>query len=216
MFAEALQIADAVLGKKPDDIAVNNTKGRLLLKMGQTAKAREFLEKADKAAPMNIDRVKAMADMYLKLNDPNASVDKMKQLIALNPEQKDLKFDLFRDLETSGFIDHAIGLCKETTLPAEVVRHYNNKGVLLSKEGLNEKALEEYKASLKFYPSFKENYRIFFNIAIAEANQKTPESLQRAAIALDKCLELCPDFEKGQNLRLTIQQAQAGRHPKAG
>lgn len=203
---DALKTVDTLLSKNPDDIAMLNSKGRLLLKMGDAGKARELLEKADRLAPQNIERIRNMASMYLKLQDPKASTAKMKELIALSPENKDLKFDLFRDLETAGYVEAAIGLCRETTLPAEVVRFYNNKGVMLSKTGDNKMALAEYTSALRFYPTFTENYRIHFNIAIAEANQKSIESLQRAESALHKCLELSPNFDKGVQLLAQVQR----------
>lgn len=206
-YPEGMQIIDALLQQKPDDIALINAKGRILLKMGRAAEAREYLEKADKLAPKNIDRIRAMADMYLKLQEPDASVAKMKELIALTPESADAKLDCVRVLDDAGFVEHAVGLCRETTLPTEVIRYYNNRGVVHSKSSEHTAAVGEYTAALKFFPEFKENYRIYFNIAIAEANQKTPESLERAVAALKQCLKMSPDFEKGKQLLATITKA---------
>lgn len=208
-LADALKTVDALLQKNPDDIAMLNTKGRLLLKLGETKKAKNFMERADRLAPKNIERVRNMASMYLSLQDPESSTQKMKELIALTPESKDLKFDLFRDLETAGYIEAAVGLCRETTLPTEVIRFYNNKGVIFSREAENQQALLEYSSALRFYPRFNENYRIHFNVAIAEANQKSPENLARAEAALLKCLELAPDFEKAATLLSQIQKTLA-------
>ena len=53
-----------------------------------------------------------------------------------------------------GYDDHANQLCRETASPIEVVRHYNNKGVALAKEGNVEGAMVEYERSLQFYPNF--------------------------------------------------------------
>jgi tetratricopeptide (TPR) repeat protein len=140
----------------------------------------------------------------------------MKEVIGLSPEQPDLKFEMFRNLEHAGYMEEAIGLCRETTLPAEVVRFYNNKGVILSKTGENKEALKEYTSALRFYPDFKENYRILFNVAIAEANQKSVENLQKAEVALLRCLELCPEFEKTSQLLAQVQRALLAMNAKAG
>lgn len=208
--SDSLQIIDALLQQKPEDIALLNAKGRLLLKLGKPQEAREFLEKADKAAPKNIDRIRAMAEMYLKVQDPNSSVAKMKELIALSPEAKDTGLDCVRTLDEAGYAEHAVSLCRETTLPAEVIRYYNNRGVIFSKAAEHGNAVSEYAAALKFYPDFRENYRILFNIGIAEANQKTVESLRRAQAALQRCVALAPDFEKGRTLLQTVSKALEG------
>lgn len=206
-WPEALQVVDAMIEKKQDDIAALNAKGRILLHLGKAQEARDLLEKADKLAPKNLDRIRAMASMYLKLDQPDASVAKMKELINLSPDEPDLKFDMIQSLEDAGYVQHAIGLCRETTLPAEVVRFYNNKGVIHSKTAEHTRAVHQYEAALKFYPTYKENYRIYFNLAIAEANQKTTENMQRARAALLKCLALAPEFDKAKTLLSTIEKA---------
>jgi len=61
--------------------------------------------------------------------------------------------------------------------------------------------------ALRFYPQFKENFRIHFNVAIAEANQKTVDGLQRAEASLQKCLELAPNFTKASALLAQVQHA---------
>lgn len=195
-YPNALSVLDPLIEKMPQDINLVNTKGRLLLKMGDSQAAKECFEKADAAAPHNIERLKSMAAMYLELSDPDASVEKMKDIIKLSPEQKDLKFAMFKDLENAGYMNHAIGLCKSTTPPVEVVRYYNNVGVMLSKTQDFAGAIAEYESALKFYPSFRENYRIYFNIGLAYAHQKNQDSYLKAEQALVRCLELKPGYEK--------------------
>ena len=172
-YPEALDLVNSLIGKTPKDISLVNAKGRLLLRMGETQKARECFEAADKLAPNNIDRINDMAEMYLKLNLPEESVSKMKELIKLNPESPDLKFDMFSQLCDYGFDKQAIEFCRETTNPMEIVRHYNNHGVMLVKEGNLDKAIEEYKKALMFYPKYKENYRIYYNIGLAHIHKNS-------------------------------------------
>jgi tetratricopeptide (TPR) repeat protein len=131
----------------------------------------------------------------------------MREVIALSPEEPDLKFAMIRDLESYGFAEHALSLGRATTPPAEVVRYYNNRGVAMSKTGDPKGALREYHAALRFYPQFRDNYRIWFNIAIAEANQKTAASVRRAEAALAKCLEMAPEFEKARALERLLAKA---------
>ena len=205
-YSNAISILDPLIEKLPNDINLINTKGRILLKMGDSKAAKDYLEKADAAAPHNIERLKAMATMYLELEDPNSSVEKMKDIIKLSPEQKDLKFSMFKDLENAGFLNHAIGLCKATTPPVEVVRYYNNVGVTLSKTQDYAGAIAEYESALKFYPSFRENYRILFNIGLAYAHQKNQESYIKAEQALVRCLELKPNYDKAVTILSEVRK----------
>lgn len=197
---------DAYLEKYPNNINLINAKGKFLLKEGKLQEAKIFFEKADSMAPNNIQRLNMMKDMYLGLKEPEKASKTMKSLIYLNPENEELRFEFFKTLNAHGYQSHAISLCRDTTSYKEVVRYYNNKGVLYSKEGNPQKALEEYELALKFYPQFKDNYKIYFNIAIAEANKKTLDGLLRAEKALEQCLVLMPDFDKAKELLNTVQK----------
>jgi tetratricopeptide (TPR) repeat protein len=80
----------------------------------------------------------------------------------------------------------------------EVVRHYNNKGVLLAKDGKVKEAIEEYTRALRFFPEFKENFRIYYNLALAHLQLKTAEDIKSAETFLKRALELEPTFEKAK------------------
>lgn len=211
----ALQLVTPMLDKDPNNITLINTKGRILMRLGKFTDARVCMEKADQIAPQNIDRLNDMATAYLKLKDPDASVKAFKQILQLNPEKPDLKFDMFSQLYEHGFDDHAIAFGKETAKPMEIVRHYNNKGVMLSKDGNTDGALTEYQRALRFFPKFKENYRIHYNIALANLQLKTREGLDAAVKNLKTCLELEPEFEKAKKTLETVEKSLAPKK-KAG
>lgn len=198
-FNEALSVVDGLLAKNETNIALLNAKGRLLMRLGKLDQAKACLEKADAVAPLQIERIAEMAALYLKLNQPDSSVTKFKELLKLNPDKPEMKFDMFQQLIDSGFDQHACQFCRETTRPIEVVRHYNNKGVLASKNGEAENAIIAYQQALGFFPDFKENYRILFNLALAYAHRNTPESRAAAITHLRRCLELAPEFDKAKN-----------------
>jgi tetratricopeptide (TPR) repeat protein len=141
------------------------------------------------------------------LKQPDASVAKFRELLALNPENPELKFEMFAKLYQHGFDDQAISFGKETAQPMEIVRHYNNKGVLLAKAGNMAEAVTEYKRALRFYPKFKQNYRIYFNIALAYTNEKNREAYVQAQEYLEKCLELQPEFDKAKNTLDVVRKA---------
>ena len=105
---------------------------------------------------------------------------------------------MFNDLTDQGFHNEAQKFCKDTTKPSEVIRHYNNEGVKLSKSGDFAGAIREYERALVFFPTYKENYRIYFNLALAHLKFPDQEHKLAAEENLEKCLQLDPNFEKAQ------------------
>lgn len=186
-----------------------NLLGKFNLKMGNAADAKRFFEEADKIAPKNMERITDMVDMYLQLKTPDKAVGKQKQIIDFNPENTEVKFDLFKQLEDSGFADHAASFCQETSAPKEVVKYFNNKGVVMAQTDSADVAIDEYKRALTYYPSNKHNYLIHFNIALAYLRKKDPSLFPEAKSHLDQCLKLRPDFEKGKALLARILEKQA-------
>ncbi len=210
---KALDVVDGMLTSKPDNLSAVNHKGRLLLKLGRNQEALKYMELADKQAPQNIQRINEMAIAYLKTNHPDLSIEKMKEVIKYHPDQPEIKFDLFAKLQEYGFDQHAVNLCKDTTGPLEVVRHYNNKGVALAKAGNVEGAIMEYERALLFFPKYKENYRILYNIAMAHLSYKTRGHYEIAMDYIGKCLELNKSFDKALKTReqITEQLAKKGK-----
>ena len=213
---DGLQLVDGLINKNPDKTNINyiNAKGRLLMKTGNFEEAKKYMEKADELAPMNLERMGEMAELYLKMDNPEKSIEKMKGLMQENPEQPDMKFGMFDKLKEAGYSDHAIAFCKETTQANEVVRFYNNQGVMESKSGDYSKAIQKYADALQFYPKYKENYRILFNKALAEINAKEPGYIQRAIEAVEASLELSPDYEKAINLLEKLKNSKKKKKPK--
>lgn len=203
-WQDTLDTALKMLETKQNDIGLNNTAGRMYMKLGKFTLAKPFIEKADQLAPQNIDRLTELATMYLKLKEPEKSVERFKELIKLNPEQPDYKFEAFKKLYDAGYDSHAIAFGKEVANPMEIVRHYNNKGVLLAKDGKLLEAIEEYGRALKFYPKFKENYRIYYNLALAHLQLKTSDDAKKAEVFLLKALELEPTYEKAKTALATL------------
>jgi tetratricopeptide (TPR) repeat protein len=206
-FEDALNIVNQMLETKSTDISLINAKGRLLLRLKKYDEAAVCLEKADGLAPGKIDRINAMAGMYLSLDRPKDSVKKFQEVLDLSPENPDLKFEMFSRLYECGFDHEAIEFGKKSASPIEIVRHYNNRGVLLSKGGNTAQALIEYERALKFYPKFRENYRIYFNMAVAHTFTRSREDFLRAEVELQRCLELAPEFDKAIKKLEMVQKA---------
>ena len=203
---DALALLDKRIAKDPNNIALLNSKGGKLLKLGRYNEAKKILLKADELAPQNIDRINELAAVHMNLKEGEDAVKRLKELVELSPEDPELKFTLFGKLYDHGLDEHAIQFGKDAAEPSEIVRHYNNKGVLLAKEGSSELALRDYTRALMFFPKFRDNYRIHFNIALAHLHQKTELSCVEAMKHLKQCLELHPEFDKAKTLLETAEK----------
>lgn len=165
------------------------------MRLKRYAEAEPFMTAADKLAPENIERIADMAQMYLSMKDPGKSVDSFRRLISLNPDKPDLKFTAIGDLFKHGFDDQARDLSATTTNPTEVVRHYNNKGVMSAKAGRFDEAIEGYKRAIALYPTFQGLYKIYFNMALAHIRSEQDGDFAQAMTSLETCLKLNKKYE---------------------
>ncbi len=204
-ITQALDAVEGWLKAAPKNLSALNHKGRLLLKLGKIQDALKIMEEADKEAPQNIDRINDMASAYLLAKNPDKAVEKMREMIHLHKDQTELKFEMFSKLYEHGFDDHAIHLCKETSDPREVVRHYNNLGVALAKGDQVDRAITEYERALRYFPKSKENYKIFFNLALSHITYKNSDHYLLARDYLKKSLELKGDFDKAQRTLESVE-----------
>lgn len=187
-----------------------NMLGEFNLKLGNLKAARKYYEDADRIAPQNMERITQMVDMYMQMDDPDEAVERQKDLLDFHPENPDIKFDLFKQLEENGYQDHATEFCREISTPKEVVKYFNNKGVVMAQTDSLEAAISEYERALNYYPDKNVNYLIHFNLALAYLKKKSPKDVPLAKQHLESCLKLNPDFEKGKNLLSKIEVSRAG------
>lgn len=184
--------------RTPSNMHYMNEIGRLQMTQGNLNEAKAAFEEADKIAPQNILRLKDMAKMYLMRDEPDKGVHKYQEILKIDPDNPDQKFDMFETLQSFGYDKHAEELCKKTTKPLELIRHYNNKGVLFSKDGRYVDAIDEYKKAQRLIPQSKELYRILFNEALAHINLKHEDHMEIALKILTRCVKLKPDYEKAK------------------
>jgi tetratricopeptide (TPR) repeat protein len=64
---------------------------------------------------------------------------------------------------------------------------------------------------LEFYPKFKENYRIYYNIALSTLSYQTRGHYEQALGYVSRCLELNPNFEKAQKTHSLIKEKLEGK-----
>lgn len=201
---EALNLVTELHESDKNNMLYVNEMGRLQMLLGDLDAAQAAFEKADQMAPRNIERINNLAELYLKRSMPEKSIEKYKELIDLSPEDKDVKYSYYEKLIQAGFEKHAQNFCQETSTPKELVRHYNNKGVMFSKQKNYPDAIDEYKKAQRLIPGNKDLYRIIYNRALAHINLKNMDQIKTAHELLEECLKLKPDFDKAKDkLNLT-------------
>ncbi|MFK7871655.1 MAG: tetratricopeptide repeat protein [Oligoflexales bacterium] len=196
-YQDALQLVTGQLSKDPDNPRLLNLQAQLEYHLGHYDVSVSIMEKLHKNAPGQLQRMSTMAESYIQLSSPEQSVKLFTQLIGHTPEVPDYKFEAIGKLQRAGFHDQAKELGQNTATPMEIVRYYNNRGVEMSKNGDTQQALNEYETALSFFPKFKENYRIYYNMALAYKGRKTRQDFEEARTCLKRCLELSPAYDKG-------------------
>lgn len=201
---KAIAYLENLISKESNNMAYVNELARIYTANGNLLKAEEYYNKADKIAPHSIDRLNEMATLYLRLKEPDKSIAKFKEIIKLSPESPTLKFDMYQRLFDQGFESHARDFVSETSTPRELIRYYNNKGVMCSKKSEFSEAIAEYQRAVDLIPGNKELYRILYNMAIAHINKKTLPDIQEAHVLLEKCLKVQPNYEKAiEKMKIT-------------
>lgn len=198
-YERGLIVTRTLLKKRPTDISLLNAESKFLLKLGRDEEALKVMQVCDSVAPGNIDRLERMVNAYLAVDRPEKSIEKMKELTNLHPEDQEFKFKMFNKLFEHGYDDHCYTYCRDTTTPQDVLKYYNNRGVLLTRQGKHQEAVRHYNLAIAIYPDFAGNYRIHYNIALAMLKE-SKSNRDQALDQLRKCLQFNPTFQKARDL----------------
>ena len=203
---QALGVINEALKHDAANVFLQNLKGKVLIKLNKNEDALKLFDHLDEKSPNKLSRIKDLIHLFLEHNQPDQSVEKMKQYLTFHPENPDLKFEMLEKLHDKGFDNHASRLGQQISNPMEIVRYYNNLGVAKAKTNDYLGAIKEYQKSLRYFPDFKENYRIYYNLAMAHLSLKSKEQIISADEMLEKCLKLNSQFEKAIRLRESLKQ----------
>jgi tetratricopeptide (TPR) repeat protein len=195
----------------PSNMKYPNEAGRILLTQGRLDEAQEAYEKADRIAPHHLERLHNMAVMYLKQQQPDLGVEKFQEIMQLAVDQPEAKYEMYDQLVAHGFTKHAQEFCRDTSTPQELVRHYNNRGVVFARSGEFDQAIEEYAKAVRLIPGHKDLYKIYYNLALAHLSKKSRGDIQIAREHLRKSLELNKKYDKAQEKLDAIEKQTAAK-----
>lgn len=207
---DSLNEAKNILNNAPKDampeLKMLNLKGEVHLLLGEHEQAKSCFEKADVLAPRNMERINKLIDTFLELKQPELAIKRQKEMMDINKDDPDMKFDMFKKLEEYGFGEHAVEFCREVSNPSEVLKYFNNKGVSFSKQGRHLEAIKEYERAISYFPASKKNYLIHYNIALALVKSKNKQNMKSALVSLERCLRIKDDFDKAFDLKDKINK----------
>lgn len=196
MDDQALSFIESVCIREPGKRNYQYTKAKILLKLGRLAEAEPILEIFHTESPNHIERVETLSKAYLEQGKIDKVFDLVKDQVRLNPEIDNIKMQTLQKVLKAGHEKEVHDYCKENSSPREIVKFYNNLGVERSKNGDYAGAISEYEIAIKIFPNSKDNFRLYYNIALAQIKLKNVSAFNAAASNLNKCLELNPTFEK--------------------
>lgn len=179
--------------------------GELLHKSGQEAESLQWFLRAHKIAPGHLLRMRAMLHLYIAMRDPMGFEEIFEGTMALGIlTQKDL-VSLAEDLFEQGMHETASKLTLRAKDKLELIRFFNNRGVERARDSQYEHAIAEYEKALRLASDSQYRFRILFNIALANVNIKTPNSVAKAKEQLEETLRRNPGFEKAREMLSKLQ-----------
>lgn len=197
-YDTGLKFIEGFLKQDPSNTLYLLAKAKLCARTGKNKEAELLFDQTYTQSPLNTERLGEMANNYVALGEPEKAMEKMKELLTLSPDDKEMKFKMFKMLHEKGMREQLGGLAKKTSQPLDVIRYYNNSGVELSKRGDYAAAIKEYETVVQIYPDHPEMYRIYYNLALAYKKANVENHEVKMDAALKKAIEIKPDFAKAK------------------
>jgi tetratricopeptide (TPR) repeat protein len=202
---KAITLLRRALEKYEGNTRLMHNLAGLLHKSGNLAESLQWYSRAHKIAPGHLLRMRAMLQLYTSLRDPAGFEEIFETAMSVgNLTQKDL-VSLAEDLFEQGMHDTASKLTLRAKDKLELIRFFNNRGVERARDSQYEHAIEEYEKALRLASDSQYRFRILFNIALANVNIKTPNSVAKAKEQLEETLRRNPGFEKAREMLSKLQ-----------
>ena len=182
----------------PQNPSMMTEVGRSLESQQKYENAITYFEKADEISPNNIERINDLAECYSQAQRHEESVLRYDQLVKLRGKGDEEKFKYYEKIKSTGQEELATNFCRKNATAKEITRHYNNRGIELSKQGRYKEALEEYQNGYKLVTDPAAKRGLLYNMSIAHLNLKSRKDYQLARGLLKKALEIDPTFEKAK------------------
>ncbi|MFP5211999.1 MAG: tetratricopeptide repeat protein [Acidobacteriota bacterium] len=178
-------------------------------KLGNTEKAIEALEMADRLSPMEPDRKLTLGKLMIKTGRGEEGTEFLEAALKQSDRQeKDayrlkvaevyLENDMFSEAEK-----HYVRVLK--TNPQESIEAYNRLGIALRRQGKFKEAEKYYLMALKVYP---DNAAIYYNLGVLFMNR---EQFDSASQYFKKAIQLEPDFKEAREKLDTLVRMVQGK-----
>ncbi|MGB1108773.1 MAG: XrtA/PEP-CTERM system TPR-repeat protein PrsT [Gammaproteobacteria bacterium] len=152
----ALRMAEAELGRIPDNISALNLKGAALIRLDRMDEARDTFNQILRAEPRNEAARLNLARIEINLNKPAAATEHLQAVLRYNPQNEDALYELSQISLTQEDVDGAITWLEKARdqgadsprLGARLVNLYLSKQDLEKADALSDKLIIENRRNL--------------------------------------------------------------------
>ena len=190
-FDKAKDSFSKAIEKNPNYIKAFTGVANLLIKQNDYKAALPYLEKAISLSPGNADRHMLLGLTYLKLGNPGKADISFHEAVTLDLKNS---IDVGKIYLQAGNLQKSeIFLRKHLNSNTDHRDTYNKLAIALKRQGLWQKAIDEYRKAIAKYP---DDEVLYFNLgkAFMEGGMagKAKESFMKA-------IKLCPEFDEAKS-----------------
>jgi tetratricopeptide (TPR) repeat protein len=200
----------AVLRRDPDRFQVLNLLGRVYLRMNEFEKALKCLEKAQKLAPQNIERILNIADIHFEMGQVEQSQQVLQQAIDIDPDSAAVKERQAQHAIEQGHLEQAGAIMNDLPVIDNVIRDMNNRAVAYAKNGRYADSIRLYQDTIRVIPKHEEDIKkaVTYNLCLSYVKYGELENALNVVQDLEAGSELLID-RKIRALRGKIEKALA-------
>ncbi len=176
-----LELCNKHLAPNPKNVAILNTKSKILAKIGDMRGAMECISIAQSISPQNLERLCLLGEIEISLNHPEAAIANFQKALAVDSQDAKSKIGL---VMADGLKN---GSVSGSTDGASIAKMLNNLGAQLASSGQYQKAIKYYMLSFAFVGTQELQTRVSFNMGLGF---KKWEKLPQAKFWLQKSLAL--------------------------
>lgn len=189
--------------ENPNSPAIAQKLAQAHMHKGEYERAAQLLDTVAQVNPYHLKTLECAGLSHLELNHIDEAEAYANQLSAIDESNKSATEIQSQSQIKQGHFSDITSNLKKTHSDKEIISYLNTAGVKLAKNEDVQGAIQIYKTVIKDLGKSKYLYAVYYNLALAYIKQgKTLD----AEVALNKSLEINPDFEKSKTTLAKIRK----------
>lgn len=172
-----------------DSIFVLNLLGKALMNLRDFEVALRCFEKAQTLAPLNIERLCAIAEVHSEMGNEDKAQESLQEAENLDEDSVKVKESKAKVAINAGDLKKAKELMGKLDAIEDVVSFMNNSAVAMARCDMVDEGIEQYRKTIKSIPDDKEEIKavVMYNLALAHARA---DELDEASMVLKRCVDI--------------------------